>query len=203
MALLKLEVFEQPTIPAEGQTVVMEATEIEEVRLQSYDNGYAAGWEDAVAAAAKEQDRISSEVANNLQRLAFTFQEVRAHVLKSVQPVVTQLATQLLPQLAQDVLAPVVLDTVMPLIDELADTPIKVVLNPSSRAAVERLLSQAAGLPLLIEEEPSLGEGQVYLRMGDTEHRIDLDQAVRDITTAVHDFFDYSERDTRDGQAEQ
>jgi flagellar assembly protein FliH len=203
MALLKLEVFEQQSIPAEGRTVVMEASEIEDVRLQSYDNGYAAGWEDAVAAAAKEQDRISSEVANNLQRLAFTFQEVRAHVLRSVQPVVTQLATQLLPQLAQDVLAPVVLDTVMPLIDELADTPIKVVLNPSSRAAVERLLSQAAGLPLLIEEEPSLGEGQVYLRMGDTEHRIDLDQAVRDITTAVHDFFDYSERDTRDGYAEQ
>lgn len=203
MALLRLEVFEQPTVPAEGQTVVMEASEIEEVRLQSYDNGYAAGWEDAVAAAAKEQDRISSEIANNLQRLAFTFQEVRAHVLKSVQPVVAQLATQLLPQLAQDVLAPVVLDTVMPLIDELADTPIKVVLNPTSRAAVERLLSQAAGLPLLIEEEPSLGEGQVYLRLGDVEHRIDLDQAVRDITAAVHDFFDYSERDTRDGQAEQ
>jgi flagellar assembly protein FliH len=202
MALLKLEVFELPRPDVEGQTVVLEASEIEDVRLQAYDNGYAAGWEDAAKAAAQEQDRMSSEIANNLQRLAFTFQEVRAHVLKSVQPVVTQMATQLLPQLAQEVLAPVVLDAVMPLIDELADTPIKVVLNPASRAAVERLLSQAAGLPLTIEEEPSLGEGQVYLRMGDTELRIDLDQAVREITTAVHDFFDYSEKDTRDGQAE-
>ena len=198
MPLPKLEVFELPRPASDRQTVVMEASDIEDVRLLAYDGGYAAGWEDAAAAAALEQGRISSEVANNLQRLAFTFQEVRTHILKSVQPVVTQLATRLLPQLAQEVLAPVVLDTVMPLIDELADTPIKVVLNPASRAAVERLLSQAAGLPLLIEEEPSLGEGQVYLRLGDVEHRIDLDQAVREITTAVHDFFDYSERDTRD-----
>lgn len=159
MALLKLEVFEQPRPVAEGQAVVMGASDIEDLRLQAYDVGYAAGWEDAAAAARQEQERITSEVANNLQRLAFTFQEARAHVLKSVQPVVMHLSTQLLPKLAQDVLAPVVLDTVMPLIDDLADCPIKIVLNPSSRMAVERLLSQAAGLPLVIEEEPTLGEG--------------------------------------------
>ncbi|MCF8483759.1 MAG: flagellar biosynthesis protein [Rhodobacteraceae bacterium] len=200
MSLLKLEVFEHPHPVIAGQTIVMQVSEIEDTRLQAYEGGYTAGWEDAAAAAALDQERITSELANNLQRLAFSFQEARSHVLKSVQPVITHLATQLLPQLAQEVLAPVVLDTVMPLIDELADTPIKVVLNPSARDAVERLLAQAAGLPLLIEEEPTLGEGQVYLRLGDTEHRIDLDQAVRDITTAVHDFFDYSEKDTRDGQ---
>ncbi len=106
MALLKLEVFELPRPIDEGQTVVMDASDIEDVRLQAYDNGYAAGWEDAATAAAQEQDRISSEIANNLQRLAFTFQEVRSHVLKSVQPVVTQIATQLLPQLAQEVWRP-------------------------------------------------------------------------------------------------
>lgn len=200
MSLLKLEVFEHPRPVIAGQTVVMQVSDIEDTRLQAYDAGYAAGWEDAAAAATLDQERITSELANNLQRLAFSFQEARSHVLKSVQPVITHLATHLLPQLAQEVLAPVVLDTVMPLIDELADTPIKVVLNPSARAAVERLLAQAAGLPLLIEEEPTLGEGQVYLRLGDAEHRIDLDQAVRDITAAVHDFFDYSEKDTRDGQ---
>jgi flagellar biosynthesis/type III secretory pathway protein FliH len=199
MPPLKLEVFEHPLQRGKPQTVVMDSAEIEDSRLQSYESGYAAGWEDATAAHQDEQGRIGSELANNLQQLAFSFQEARAHILRSVQPVLTQLCTQLLPPLAQGVLAPVVLDTLMPLIDDLADTPIHVVLNPAARPAVERLLSRAAGLPLVIVEEPSLGEGQVYLRLGVVEHCIDLDLAVAQMTRAVHDFFEYSEKDSDHG----
>lgn len=195
MPPLKLEVFESPAQRGKGQTVVMDSAAMEETRLQSFDTGYAAGWEDATAAVQDDQARIGSELANNLQHLAFTFQEARTHVLRSVQPVLTQLCTQLLPPLAREVLAPVVLDTIMPLIDDLVDQPVHVVLNPAARPAVERLLSQAAGLPLVIVEEATLGEGQVYLRLGEVEHRVDLDQAVSELTRAVHDFFEYSEKD--------
>jgi flagellar assembly protein FliH len=199
MATLKLEVFETPRPAQAGQTVVMEASAVEDVRLQAYEIGYSAGWEDAVAATRDDQERIGTELANNLQRLSFTFHEARTHVLRSVQPLVIQLSTRLLPDLAREVLAPVVLDTLMPLIDSLADAPIRVVLNPASRPAVERLLTQAAGLPLIVEEEATLGEGQVYLRFGDVEHHIDLDQAVADIARAVHDFFDFSEKEAKNG----
>ncbi|MFN4130017.1 MAG: flagellar biosynthesis protein [Paracoccaceae bacterium] len=195
MPPLKLEVFETATQRGKSQTVVMDSAAIEETRLQAYDSGYAAGWEDATAATQDDQTRISSELANNLQQMAFTFQEARAHILKSVQPVLTQLCTQLLPPIAREVLAPVVLDTIMPLIDNLVDQPVHVVLNPAARMGVERLMSQAAGLPLLIVEEPTLGEGQVYLRLGEVEHRVDLDHAVAELTRAVHDFFEYSEKD--------
>jgi flagellar biosynthesis/type III secretory pathway protein FliH len=199
MPPLKLEVFEAPSQPGKTQTVVLDSSAIEDARLQSYEAGYSAGWEDATAATRDDQSRIGSELANNLQQLAFTFQEARSHILKSVQPVLTQLCTHLLPPLAQGVLAPVVLETVMPLIDELAESPIHVVLNPTARPAVERLLSRAAGLPLVIVEEPTLGEGQVYLRLGEVEHRIDLDLAVAQITRKVQDFFEYSEKDTTHG----
>lgn len=199
MPPLKLEVFESPDLLLAGQAVVLEASAIEDVRLQAYETGYSAGWEDSVAAARDDQNRIGTELANNLQKLAFTFQEARSHVLRSVEPLVTRLTTQLLPEVAQEVLAPVVLDTLMPLIDTLADAPVRVVLNPASRPAVERLLSQAAGLPLIVEEEPTLGEGQVYLRFGDVEHHVDLDQAVADIARAVHDFFDFAEKESDHG----
>lgn len=199
MPPLKLEVFESVKPMLAGQSVVLEVSAVEDVRLQAYETGYSAGWEDAVAATRDDQTRISTELANNLQKLAFTFQEARSHVLKSVQPLVTQLSTRLLPELAQEVLAPVVLDTLMPLIDTLADAPIRVVLNPASRPAVERLLSQAAGIPLIVEEEATLGEGQVYLRFGDVEHHVDLDKAVADIARAVHDFFEYSEKEANHG----
>lgn len=194
---LNLEVFE--TTAAGTGTVVLQSTEIEEARLKSYELGYAAGWEDAVAAAKEEEGRFAVELANNLQHLSFTYQQARRHLLTSIRPVLQELATRLLPELSREALAPVVLDTLMPLIDDAADQPIGLKLNPLARPAVERLLSQAAGLPLLIEEEPTLGEGQVYLRLGEAEYRVDLDQATAEIIKAVHDFFDYSERDESDG----
>ncbi len=194
---LKLEVFE--TTAASSGTVVLQSAEIEEARLKSYELGYAAGWEDAVAAAKEEEGRFAAELANNLQHLSFTYQQARRHLLTSIRPVLQELATRLLPELSREALAPVVLDTLMPLIDDAADQPIGLKLNPLARPAVERLLSQAAGLPLLIEEEPTLGEGQVYLRLGEAEYRVDLDQATAEIIRAVHDFFDYSERDESDG----
>ena len=69
-------------------------------------------------------------------------------------------------------------------------------LNPAARAAVEALLEQATGMPLTLIEEPSLGEGQVYLRMGGAEISVDLDRATAEITAAVRGFFDLPERKT-------
>lgn len=65
----------------------------------------------------------------------------------------------------------------------------RLVLNPAARPAVEAVLAANAGLPLLIEEEASLGEGQVYLRFAETETRIDMDQVVAAILAAVRDYF--------------
>lgn len=199
MPPLKLEVFESPSQRDNSQIVVMDNAAIEDARLRAYETGYSAGWEDATAASQDDQARINSELANNLQQMGFTFQEARAHILRSVQPLLTQLCTQLLPPLAQQALAPVVLETVMPLLEGLADTPLHVTLNPAARPAVEQLLSQAAGVPLVIVEEATLGEGQVYLRLAQAEHRVDLDHAVARITRAVHDFFEYSEKDETNG----
>lgn len=199
MPPLKLEVFEVAHPLLSGQTVVLDAAAIEDVRLQAYESGYSAGWEDAISAGRDDQNRIGTELANNLQKLAFTFHEARNHILQSVKPLVVQLSTRLLPEVAHKVLAPVLHDTLMPLIDSLANEPIHIVLNPISRPAVEHLLEKVAGVPLTIEEEPTLGEGQAYLRFGEVEHHIDLDQAVADIIRATQDFFEYAYKEPENG----
>lgn len=190
---LKLEVFENSAPGTD--VVVMPVVQAEEMRLQAYESGYHAGWEDAVAAASADQARISAELANNLQRLSFSYHEARSQVLRSIQPLLTELTTKLLPEVAGEAIAPVVLDVLMPLLDEVSEPVIQIVLNPASRLAVEHLLTQAAGLSVTIEEEPTLGEGQVYLRLGGEELRVDLDQATHEIIRAVHDFFDLAEKE--------
>lgn len=199
MPALRLEVFDLPNTPAKRSTIVTDANAIEDIRMQAYEQGYTAGWDDAAAAQSEDGSRIQADFARNLQSLGFTFQEARMHVLRSVQPLITEIVTCLLPQMAREVLPSLALETLMPLADEMADAPVTLVLNPASRPAIEALLEQATGLPLTVIEEPTLGDGQVYFRLGDIETRLDLDRAMTDIASAVRDFFDLTEKDQRYG----
>jgi flagellar biosynthesis/type III secretory pathway protein FliH len=199
MCALRLEVFDMPDAPMARSTVVMDAGALEDMRMLAYEQGYTAGWDDAAATQTDDQTKIKADFARNLQSLGFTFQEARMHVLRAIHPLIQEIVSQLLPEVARESLASVALETLMPLADEMADAPVTLVLNPASRAAVEALLEQATGLPLTVIEEPTLGEGQVYLRLGDVETRVDLDRATADIAAAVRDFFDLTEKDQHYG----
>ena len=192
--MLRLEVFESEIRGALPDTVVLDTMALEEAKLGSYDAGYSAGWEDAAAAQSGEQSQIKADLARNLQSLGFTFQEARMHILRNLEPLLQEMVARLLPELARETLAPVVLEVLMPMAEKLADAPVTLVLNPAARAAVEALLDQATGMPLTLIEEPSLGEGQVYLRTGGAEIKVDLDRATAEITAAVRGFFDLPER---------
>lgn len=188
--MLRLEVFETESRGAQPDMVVLDTMALEEAKLGSYDAGYSAGWEDAAAAQSGEQSQIKTDFARNLQSLGFTYQEAKMHVLRSLEPLLQEIVGRLLPDLARESLAPIVLQALIPMAETLADAPVTVVLNPAARQAVEALLVQATGIPLTLIEEPTLGEGQVYLRMGEAETKVDLDRATTEITAAVRGFFD-------------
>lgn len=187
----KLEVFEADGRPTANDAVIVDASALEESRLQAYEQGYAAGWEDATKAREEDQTRVKADLARNIQGLGFTYHEARDHVLSAIGPLLQDLTERLLPDLAKQALAPVVAEALMPLVGKAADNPIELVMNPAARPAIESLLEQTSGLPLVLKEEPTLGEGQVYLRLGGNggETRIDLDRALAEIATAVRDFF--------------
>lgn len=196
---LRLEVFESEKKPNQPETVVLDTAVLEEAKLASYDSGYSAGWEDATAAQSGDQARIRADLARNLQGLAFTYHEARSHVLRALEPLLQEMTGRLLPSLARETLSAVVLETLMPIAEKLSDVPVTLVLNPTVRPAVEALLETATGLPLVVEEEPSLGEGQVYLRFGTQETLIDLDRAIAQITAAVRGFFEVPQKEYANG----
>ena len=196
---LKLEVFETEPRGPGAQPVVLDSSALEDERLAAFDKGYSAGWEDAAAAQSGEQARINSELARNLPALGLPYHEARSHVLRALEPLLNAIVGRLLPEMAREVLAPLVLDSLMPMAEQGADAPITLVLNPAARDAVEALVAQATGLPLIIAEEPTLGEGQVYIRLGGAETKVDIDRATADIAAAVRSFFDLSEKDSRHG----
>jgi len=192
MPALRLEVFDTSQAADGTPLPLVEATAAEEAKVVAFEQGYTAGWDDAATAQQGDQSRISADLARNLQSLSFTFQDARSHVLQAIRPLMLEMINRLLPEVAHEALAPTVLEALTPIADEMSDAPMTLVLNPAVRSQVEDLVSQATGLPMVIEEEPSLSEGQVYIRFGTAEAKVDLDRVTADIAAAVRAFFNLS-----------
>lgn len=172
---------------------------LEKARLEGYEAGYQAGWDDAARSEAEDQSRIGAEFARNLQDLGFTFHEARAHVMQALEPLLTGMVEKVLPRLVADTIGQTIVEELLPLAASAADTPIEVVVSPDSRPAVEGLISRATSVPFTITEEETLAEGQVFLRSGKTERHIDLTGAVDRIGAAIVGLYELNERAFQNG----
>lgn len=173
--------------------------EIEANRMAAYEQGYKAGWDDATRAEGEDQSRIGAEFARNLQDLGFTFHEARSHVMQALEPLLSEMVSKVLPQLVTDTLGQTILEELLPLAEEVSDAPIQIVIAPVSRPAIQRLIDDSLTIPLEIVEEPSLAEGQVYLRMGELEKKIDMDAAVEKIGQAINAVYALNEEAMKHG----
>lgn len=200
-ARLKLEVFDAPgsgaMMPPESGP--RSAPEVDEARLEAFEAGYKAGWDDAAAAHEAEDAEMRDAIQRALQEMSFTFHEARSHVLRALSPLFAELTARLLPEIARASLPHVVAEALGPYADLVADAPIRVLVHPDSRDHVESLVGRNPGLPLQFVDDPALSPGKVQLSLGTTETRVDLDGALTAIRTAIDDFFILNERDKPHG----
>ncbi len=192
MALFPLEEF-STTIPANDPNPVPE-TSFEEHRLEAYEQGYKAGWDDAAAAQAEEQSRISADFARNLQGLSFTYHEARSHILNSLKPLFTEMVSKVLPKLAQETLPQTIVDEILSVASTRTEAEIEIVISPANRTALEQLLEGQTTLEISIIEEPTMAEGLAYLRFSDSEKQIDLTSVLTGLTQLVEGFFTQQEK---------
>lgn len=191
---IRLEVFDPATTPDTPEDGAQE-----QVRLAGYEAGYRAGWDDALATQAAEQARALAGIGRNLQALSFSYHDARTHVLRALEPLLTEIAARLLPGIAARTLPHLVAEQLLPLAETAANAPLVLHLHPASRAGAEHLIGPDPGLPLTIVEDPALGEGQVWLQAGDAGVRIDLDGALTAIRALLDDFYDLAAKEPDDG----
>lgn len=186
--LVSLEAFDAPGSPqADGAT---EEGASAEIRLESYEHGYAAGWDDALAAQSQDLTRLRTDLGRNLAAMDLTLEDARRHVLVSLEPLLREMVDKVLPDLARHSLGQVILQELMPAAEAAAASPVVLRVAPDNREAVERLISRQTEAPLTVTAEPTLGPGQAFLTCGALDVRIDLDGVVATIATAVDAYFD-------------
>ncbi|MBZ4023654.1 hypothetical protein CKO11_14465 [Rhodobacter sp. TJ_12] len=185
---IQLESFEVDPTPPEPQ-IEIDPRAFEEERLAAFEKGYTAGWDDAIAAQEAEGVKLRSELAQNLQELSFTYHEARQQVLGALRPLLVDIVAKMLPAMARQTLAQMVVEQLDPLSEQATSVPIAVVAHPASLPMIEDVMANRSSLPLVFQPEPSLGEGQVYLKFAETETRIDLDGVIGAIGKAIDTYF--------------
>ncbi len=162
---------------------------LDEERLQAFDQGYKDGWEDAAKAHAEEQASISAELAGNLQGLSFTYHDARNAILGEMEDILTGVVTRVLPDTMVHSLGQMIVERVRAAADGAAEVQAEIVVNPNNVTRLQELVQDMIAPPLKVIAEPSLGEGQAFIRFGAAEQKIDLEAVLRDLSEAVAEFF--------------
>lgn len=172
--------------PGATMTQVSDET-LETERLESFDKGYRAGWDDAIKAKTEEGAHLSDGVAQSLQDLSFTYHEVHAQVLSNLTPLFNEILEKLLPSLARDTLGGHIADQLSGVAREIGTVQIEITVAPGAAEQVTQLVHGASSsLPINVSESPAVAEGQAEVRLGGKELSIDLSDVSAQITDAVH-----------------
>ena len=158
---------------------------VEAARLTGYDEGYKTGWDDAIRKTREDGERIGAEFERNLRDLGFTYEEARAHVLRSFEGLLEELAATFLPGLMAEAIGPVLLEVLGELADEAAGAPVLIRVAPGEGDRLRGFLTAETTLPVQIVAEASLADGQAYLKLGAEERRIDLADPLDRVREAI------------------
>lgn len=171
--MLKLEVFE--TAADASETVVLDRKQAEKLRETAYEQGYAAGWQDALEFMRNEDAlrRIAAEEA--LQRISFAYVEAHAALQGSFLALTDAMLAQVLPEVMHRALAGHLQRELEELVAQNTRLPVRLSCAPSASAALEPILASMPGLSVELVAEPSFTDAQVALSFGAQERMIDLD----------------------------
>ena len=197
MSMFMLEEFKTHIVSDDPKLAL--STSLEEHRLEAFEQGYKAGWDDAAAAQAEDQARVAADFARNLQDLSFTYHQARGQILNSLEPLLKEMVSKVLPKLAYEHLSQTIIDEVLTAAQTQTEAGVQIVISPSNRPALEHLLETQENFDITILEEPSMAEGLVYLRFAETEKQIDLDSVLTNFSQSVEGYFEQQKKVATNG----
>ncbi|MEL6619121.1 MAG: hypothetical protein AAFP16_09615 [Pseudomonadota bacterium] len=165
------------------------SVEIEEQKLQSFEDGYQAGWDDAVRAQSQSVQHVSSALAANLQDASFQYHEMRAALNKSAQGILQQIVQTTLPKVAQASLGARICEEVTAQVRSALEAKIVIAVAPGSFEAVKATLSETLSDPFDVIADTAMPPDQAVLRIDQSETEIDMARVLSEIDGAVSAFF--------------
>jgi len=184
---IRLEVFrktEEPEVPC-----ALPADALDDIKLNAYERGYVAGWDDSGQQAEREAQERRAAVERQIEALNFTYHEARGHVLRAMEPVFRAMLETVIPEAARAAIIPEVIGQLLPLAHAASDVPITLRISPGCRTAFEAAFGGLLLPPLDIRESAGLQPGQAEIVFDAQETRVDLAQAIEGLRGAIGRFY--------------
>ncbi len=177
-----------------GTPVALTDLVLEEQRLEAFEQGYQAGWDDSVKSQTEQARRITADLAQNLEDLHFTYEEAFAAIMTALRPLFEQMTASVLPRLSQATLIPRLIEILHDLARTHGRQPIQLVTAPADIATLEAIVADLTDTTVDLASDDTLADGQIHLRFGEVEHEIDMQDVLRRIDTAISGFFEQNRR---------
>lgn len=179
--------LEDFTIQADGGTLhLLNEDALEDQRLAAFDQGYGAGWDDAIQAQEQSRDHISAELSKALEDMSFTYHEALTRMAMSLEPMFESLVQLVLPHSIDRSFAIRLTEQLRDMAREQIDQPMQILVPEGRGAEVEGVLLSDMPQPPRVIEDPSLEPGQARLQVGISRRDVDC----ADLLASVEQAFD-------------
>lgn len=173
--------------PAASDTAFNEA-DLEGQKLEAFESGFKAGWDDAIKAQTTESAQMSSALSQHLQDLSFTYHEASNQMLDAVSPLLNEMVSVLLPEMARATIGLHIVEKLKEMAKEIGSVEVRIAVSSEHVAVVNELLAEDFSFPVSVVEDDTLASEQADIRFGSTEKQIDLGDLVASVTEAVAGF---------------
>lgn len=173
--------------------------DIEARKLESYENGYKAGWQDALKSREDDADRITGDFARNLQDLSFTYHEAHAQVMQAMGPLLQEIVDTVLPETIRESIGVRVIDQLTEMARDHGTQRVEIACAAADFDKINAMLAGDFGFPVAAVADDTLAQGQVFLRMAQEERQIDMESVLAGIRGAVAGVLEENERVLKHG----
>ncbi|WP_055083429.1 hypothetical protein [Jannaschia donghaensis] len=155
-----------------------------------FDDGYNAGWDDAMAQVDEEQTRVGAQLADRLIQLSGEHCDLQGALIADLEPALRDIFDKILPHAVERSFHATLVEEITSAL-ESANGQLRILVSPEDVSALSRLLTHA-GIPpdqAIVAAEPALAMSQALIRWTGQERRIDLDGVLSDMDAALDTYF--------------
>ncbi|KIN74584.1 FliH/SctL family protein [Sulfitobacter guttiformis] len=162
---------------------------VEDQKLQSFEEGYQAGWTDAESNFETEKKNVTNEILDTLRDLSFTYQDALSRLNQSLHPLFQQLMVSLLPRTASAALRAHVIEQLVEMAASQTSGQITLRVSDSDFPMLEEVLDGVElKLPIALKADKALRPQQLFVALDMVEREVNLDLVSQEITDAMHAF---------------
>ncbi|CTQ33249.1 hypothetical protein [Jannaschia rubra] len=157
--------------------------------IDRFDDGYNAGWDDAMAQMEATQMRVGDRLAERLETLELGRRAAMAESLGALEPALRDIFDRLLPRTAGRAFLPLLMEEIGAVL-AAGGNALNILVTPEEVPALTRLLERAEIGPdrATVRAEPALSMSQALIRWPGQERRLDLEGVLGALDDALETF---------------